>query len=281
MRAHLVAVAVLAVAACGGAPPARGPEPQSGPDLSPALAPAAWMLGDWTHDGGEEHWTATAGVFYGVGFAADGGYELMIIDDDEAPGDGPPDGTLRLYAMPGGAVPTLFTAQGDAIDRLVFANPSHDDPTSIAYAGGGDTLTATVTGPRGSFDLAMARGLVREAPEAADADAAFAGDTDVDRAAGWGRWFADDGAMIRLDRRIVGPQAAGDAIAPLLATGDLLWAPVWSRLSPDGKLAATVGRARIVERAAVTWRGSYLTIWRRDPAGWRVLADVGRSENSL
>ena len=46
-------------------------------------------------------------------------------------------------------------------------------------------------------------------------------------------------------------------------------------------LAATVGRARIVEHAAVTWRGSYLTIWRNTADGWRVVLDVGRNENTL
>ena len=48
-------------------------------DLSPALAPVRWMVGDWEHPGGREHWVATAGVFYGVGFLADGGFEAMII----------------------------------------------------------------------------------------------------------------------------------------------------------------------------------------------------------
>jgi hypothetical protein len=275
-----VAAAPLAATGCGGSSRARGPEPSSGPDLSPALAPVAWMIGDYTYDGGEEHWVATAGVFYGVGFRADGGFELMILDDDEAPGEGPPDGTLRLYAMPAGAPPTLFTATDDG-SGLVFANPAHDDPTSIAYAAGADGLVATVSGPRGTHEIAMTRAVAREAPEAADADRAFAHDTDEDRADGWSRWFADDGAMIRADRRVEGKAAVGAAIAPLLAKADLLWAPVWSRLSADGTLAATVGRARIVEKAAVTWRGSYVTVWRRDPAGWRVIADVGRGENAL
>ena len=70
-------------------------------------------------------------------------------------------------------------------------------------------------------------------------------------------------------------------MAPLLGSASLLWAPTWSRLSPDGQLAVTVGRARIVEHAAVTWRGSYLTLWRHAPDGWRVVVDVGRDENPL
>ena len=118
-------------------------------------------------------------------------------------------------------------------------------------------------------------------PEAEAADNAFARDTDAEDVKGWVRWFADDGAMIRGDQRIEGPDAIGAAMAPLLGRASLLWAPVWSRRSSAGKYAVTVGRARIVASAAVTWRGSYITLWRHDPAGWRVVVDVGRGENPL
>ena len=50
----------------------------------------------------------------------------------------------------------------------------------------------------------------------------------------------------------------------------------------DAGIRTAVERGlRIVEKAAVTWRGSYITLWRRDPAGWRVVVDLGRSENPL
>lgn len=117
--------------------------------------------------------------------------------------------------------------------------------------------------------------------EAEEADLAFARDTDARGVDGWTAWFADDGAMIRGDTRIEGRAAIGEAMAPLLGRADLLWAPVWSRRAPSDKLAVTVGRARIVDKAAVTWRGSYVTLWRRDPTGWRVIVDVGRGENPL
>jgi hypothetical protein len=166
-RMRHAALSLLIVTACGGSPPRpAGPEPQSGPDLSPALAPVRWMVGDWEHPGGREHWVATAGVFYGVGFLTDGGFEAMVIDDAPADAEGKPDGVLRLFAMPGGAAETVFTAAAADPDALRFANPQHDDPQVIAYA----------------------------------------------------------------------------------------------RRSPDGQWAATVGRARIVDHARVTWRGSYLTI---------------------
>jgi len=271
----------LSLVGCGGPKAPRGPEPQSGPDLSPALAPIAWMTGDWAHEHGVESWIATAGVLYGVGFTEGGGYEAMLIDDALEDADGAPDGTLRLYAMPGGAAATIFTATGDAPNQVRFINPTHDDPTAIEYQLTAGSLTATVSGPRTNLVLALdaAEG-APSAPEAEAADRAFARATDADGIDGWMAWFADDGAMLRGDQRLTG-DAIRARMAPLLARADLLWEPVWSRLSPDGTLAATVGRARIVEKAAVTWRGSYLTIWRNTADGWRVVLDVGRNENTL
>ena len=135
-RMRRAALSLLIVTACGGSPPRpAGPEPQSGPDLSRALAPVRWMVGDWEHPGGREHWVATAGVFYGVGFLADGGFEAMIIDDAPADAEGKPDGVLRLFAMPGGAAETVFTAAAADPDALRFANPQHDDPQGLLEEG--------------------------------------------------------------------------------------------------------------------------------------------------
>src|SRR5262245_30243898 len=77
------------------------PGPPPGPDVTAALAPMQWLVGDWQRDGarGSEHWLANAGVLYGVGFTARG-FEVMLIDD--AGGPGPADGKLRFYAFPGG-----------------------------------------------------------------------------------------------------------------------------------------------------------------------------------
>ncbi len=280
-RMRHAALSLLIVTACGGSPPRpAGPEPQSGPDLSPALAPVRWMVGDWEHPGGREHWVATAGVFYGVGFLTDGGFEAMVIDDAPADAEGKPDGVLRLFAMPGGAAETVFTAAAADPDALRFANPQHDDPQVIAYAPGGDALTATVSGPRGELVIAMTAVTGEPAPEAEAADVAFARATDADGADGWVAAFAADGAMMRAGQRVEGP-AIRATIAPLLARADLLWEPAWSRRSPDGQWAATVGRARIVDHARVTWRGSYLTIWRAEADGWKVVFDVGRGEQPL
>lgn len=223
MHRALANVALLgAFTACGGPTSARPPEPASGPELSPARAPIAWMTGDWSHDGGVEHWVAAAGVLYGVDFHADGSYELMIVDDAEQGAEGKPDGTLRLYAMPGGALPTLFTGASDAPKQVQFANPSHDDATAIGYAVASTGLHATVTGPGGDHVIAMPPGAAATAPEAEAADVAFAHDTDADGVEGWDRHFADDGAMLRGDKRIEGHDAIRAAMAPLLGSASLV-----------------------------------------------------------
>lgn len=275
-------VLATAVAACGGKTPTpTGPEPGAGPDLSPALAPVRWMVGDWEHEGGREHWVAAAGVFYGVAFNADGSFEAMVIDDATEDAEGKPDGTLRFYAMPNGAAETLFTATSASASEIRFENPQHDNPTAVVYAPADQGLSATLVGPDGENVIPMASASADTGDDAEAADLAFARDTDAGGAKAWASYFSDDGAMLRGGKRIEGSAAIQAEIAPLLGKADLLWAPTWSRISPDGRMAATVGRARIVEKSRVIWRGSYLTVWRAEAEGWKVVADVGRAEQPL
>lgn len=279
---RLAFASILLAVACGGSKPqVAAPEPAAGPDLSPALAPVRWMVGDWENEDVTEHWVAVAGVFYGVAFHRDGGFEAMIVDDAPADATGKPDGTLRLYAMPNGAAETVFTATSAGTDHVKFDNPQHDDPTAIEYAPADAGLSSTVSGPSGELVSPMASAEGPTADDAEAADRAFARDVDRGGADAWVGYFADDGAMLRDGKRIEGAAAIRATVAPMLGRGDLLWAPTWSRLAPGGQLAATVGRARIVEQSRVVWRGSYLTIWRATAEGWKVVVDVGRDEQPL
>jgi hypothetical protein len=149
---RLALVALLA--ACGSSPPTTT-EPAAptevevvpGPDLPATFESVSWIVGDWQRTGGagSEHWVAVAGVLYGVGFAGTG-YEVLILDDAEKPG--PPDGVLRLTAIPGGSQAGVdFALDRQDGQSFTFVNPEHDFPTAITYSRDGDRLTAVLGGP--------------------------------------------------------------------------------------------------------------------------------------
>lgn len=70
---------------------------------------------------------------------------------------------------------------------------------------------------------------------------------------------------------------------PLLGdpASDLRWRPLVAEASAAGDLGYTIGAWDFVERRdgaapAVTGRGRYLTVWRKQPdGGWKVVADLG------
>ncbi len=293
-RAAALSCALISHAACGAGTAAAPPPPLPAPApgvvvgataLTTSLARVDWILGDWRHaDGaGEEHWVAIAGAIYGVAFVGDR-FEVMFIDDADGASDGPPDGKLRLIAMPGGATGVeVAHDRGATTDRdaAVFVNPTHDFPTSIRYARpGADRLQATVAGTGGGSQIAMQAMAITPSPEAEAADRVFAEDTAADGVDGWVRHFAPDGAIMRATR-IEGRDAIGAAIGPVLDAGLLAWEPRWSRLAPGGRLAATVGAYTLEQGGKIAARGSYVSVWRRTADGpWQVIFDVGRPLNA-
>ncbi len=62
-------------------------------------------------------------------------------------------------------------------------------------------------------------------------------------------------------------------------TTTLEWAPTDGGVYSDGRYGYTKGRYEMVKRAAagrtVVGRGAYLTVWRHEPEGWRVVLDTG------
>lgn len=275
---RLVAFA-LALAACGA--PAARPEAAKSEaampagELSPALAPLAWWLGDWKGAGGTEHWVASAGAIYGVVLDTKGSFEVMIVDDGE---DGAPaDGVLRLFAMPGGTKSVQFTHVSHTADNVVFGNPDHDDPKTIEYARTAQGLVAklkTASGTHITFDFVSVPHAA--APELEAADLAFAADAKARGAAGWASWFAPDGWMWRKGGKVEGA-AIAEAMQPTLSSGVLAWTPVAS--GKIGAVGYTVGRATFAGKAA-GWKSSYVTIWKQQTDGaWKVLFDTGRTVN--
>ncbi len=159
MRRTYVLAGVLGLAGCGVGPAAIATPAASAP--SAATTPGApadatieslsWLSGRWVSVDGEatteETWTEPGpDAMFGVSRTTAGGrtvfFEYLRI---EATADG-----LVYYASPKGRCPpTAFTATEVGPADVTFANPAHDDPKSIAYVREGDTLRATIDGPRG------------------------------------------------------------------------------------------------------------------------------------
>jgi ketosteroid isomerase-like protein len=250
------------------------------PELSPALAPLAWWLGDWAaSDGpGSEHWIAAGGAIYGVALHGDH-FEVLVVDDGDGPGR--PGGILRLFAMPDGARTAEFRQRRIADGAATFADDTREFPRTITYAVTADHagLTAVLDGTR-RVEFRFTRGRRAPAPELEAADLAFAAATAERGVDGWVAAFDPHGGMLRRSGRIE-HAAIAEAMAPILTSGKLAWAPIASGRS--GKLGFIIGKATFTAaRPDDSWRSTYATIWRHQPDGaWKVLFDTaGSSRNS-
>lgn len=278
--------AVVLLAGCAGASsnagPARTASPQppaaaaaASTELSPALAPLAWWLGDWDDaDGnGSEHWVAAAGAIYGVSLHGKT-FEVMVIDDGEGPGR--PDGVLRFFAMPNGKRSVEFRQRTLGERGATFANDAHDFPKTITYqlAAEPGGLEAVLGGSK-QESYRFKRGASERAPELEAADLAFAADTGKRGVDGWVAAFDPAGGMMRRAGRVE-YAAIADAMKATLGAGRLDWAPIASGKSGD--LGFTVGKATFTAATPEdSWRSTYVTIWHRQPDGsWKVLFDTGR-----
>ena len=98
---------------------------------------------------------------------------------------------------------------------------------------------------------------------------------------GWIEAFAPNGMMVQPDGPVVGHEAIRLVMADAFAdsTFRLTWTPDLIGVSDDGTLGYTTGRyerRRVVDGEERTQRGSYFTVWRRQPDGrWLVEADMG------
>jgi ketosteroid isomerase-like protein len=228
-------------------------------ELSPALRPLAWWLGDWKGESGTEHWVAADGAIYGIALHG-GTFEVMIVDDGE------------------GERSVEFKQETLGASAARFANPAHDDPKAISYARAGSTLHATLHGAKDT-GFAFAPTTRTPAPELEEADKKFAAETAARGADGWMAAFDPKGGMLRKGVRIEGP-AIQETMAPLLSSGLLAWAPIAS--GRDGAIGFTVGKATFTGKTPDDhWASTYVTIWRQqDDGGWKVLFDTGRAVNT-
>ena len=271
---------VIASLGCGGSvrvgPPVEKPKPLAppSPELSPALLPLSWWLGNWDSESVTEHWTAAGGAIYGVSFDKAGGFDVMVIDDGD--NGAPVDGVLRFIAMPNGSRAVEFRQRHITVQSAVFANDTHDYPKVITYRRDGDALGAYVSGGDKSERFGFKVSEAKPAPELEAADVAFAADTAARGIDGWVASFEDKGAMMRKGERVEGAAAIAEMMSSVLGAGKLAWAPIASGRSGD--LGFTVGKATYTGATpADGWRSSYITIWHRQPDDkWRVVFDTGR-----
>ena len=117
--------------------------------------------------------------------------------------------------------------------------------------------------------------------ELAAAEAAFERAVSERALDGWVEAFASNGMMIQPDGPVVGHEGIRLAMAGAFAdsTFSLTWTPDLIGVSNDGTLGYTTGRyerRRVVDGEETAQRGSYFTVWRRQPDGrWLVEADMG------
>ena len=269
-------ISILA-ASCGGKPQAGKGSEGGASELSPALAPLSWWLGDWEAESGlpREHWVAAAGAIYGISFQEGKTFEIMIVDDGEDRGK--PDGVLRFISMPGGQSSTEFRQRKIAGQSALFANDDNDFPKTIRYALEGDALGATFAGDdERQVQVRLRRAPAKRAPELEAADRAFAADTAKRGVEGWVAAFDPEGWMMRGSGDKLERDAIAGEMRPILTSGRLEWAPIASGRHED--LGYTVGKATFTatkggERRLTT----YVTLWRKQAdGGWKALFDTGR-----
>jgi ketosteroid isomerase-like protein len=128
---------------------------------------------------------------------------------------------------------------------------------------------------------APARGAVED--ELTQADRAFAAATAARGIEGWMEWMAGDAVRLAMHGAIArGAAAIRAQDTELFADPDtrLVWEPTEGVAYATGDLGLTRGRYRVERRQesgewATVSTGVYVTMWRRQPEGWRVIFDTG------
>ncbi|MBX9582722.1 MAG: nuclear transport factor 2 family protein [Gemmataceae bacterium] len=133
----------------------------------------------------------------------------------------------------------------------------------------------------------------RSAPEADVRAEVMAADRAFYKAAaekgldGWMSFLADDAVRIAPlgTKAHVGTAAVRKLDAELFAgpAVKLVWEPTDGGAFADKRYGWTTGRAKMVARVdggaeEVRWSGAYVTWWRKDAGGWRVILDTGAAD---
>jgi len=256
------------VAGCGSA------EPKVAPPAPPAPGPlsrADLLTGDWTvaGEGAAVAWLRPGGptsAIYGVAAVA---VPAIWVIDDEA-------GSVKLWRYQGETPPrTCDEAPGEG---LVVT--CEDGAGGIKFWKNGEVLDVEEwTGSSGPDTVHLTPAEGAPAPELEAAERAFDADSAARGAAAWVAAFADDGVIWRDSTSHRGGAAIEAVITSTLEAIDLRWQPVVSRILVPDTLGVTAGTYVATPRdggAAST--GTYLTLWRKDAAGWKIIVDLGRAD---
>jgi ketosteroid isomerase-like protein len=117
--------------------------------------------------------------------------------------------------------------------------------------------------------------------ELIQADMDFLASVKEHRIGGWISAFSADGMMVTAGGTAIGEEGIRRVMQPLFqdSTYQITWDPSFARVAASGNMGYTVGHAesqRMVDGETRVVRGSYLTVWRRQPDGkWKVEADIG------
>lgn len=120
------------------------------------------------------------------------------------------------------------------------------------------------------------------------ADRAFAEAAAKDRLDGWMRFFADDAVKFVFKGSLArGKEAVRAADAAMFQdpSVSLAWEPTDAGLFSDGGTGFTRGDYRVLRkddsgRETVLSTGTYLTMWRLEDPGWKVILDAGQPDTN-
>jgi ketosteroid isomerase-like protein len=110
-----------------------------------------------------------------------------------------------------------------------------------------------------------------------EADSAFSAAASARGVEGFLEFVADSATFFDGSSMHRGRDAVGESWRPLLETAgnSMTWKPTSADIAASGDLGYTIGRWEFTG-AEGSARGSYVTIWRRQPDGaWKVVVDIG------
>jgi ketosteroid isomerase-like protein len=273
------------VAGCGPSRPAPatgpGDPPATDPDQDPgALARAEVLTGDWiAADGGAPvTWLRPGGprsAIYGVAAA---GTPIVWVVDDEPVTAPPAERSLRLWRYQGEDPPRVCDENPEEIDGLVWS--CEEGAGGAKFWRNGSVLDVEEwTASTGPDQVHLVPRDPAAAPALEEADRQFDLDTAARGVAGWMAWFAEDAVIWRDVTEMRGKPAIEAAMTRALAAIELRWTPTVSRMLVPDSLGVTAGTSVITARVSgERSTGTYVTVWRKDPDGWRIVIDLGRDD---